>query len=391
MPIYIAKEPPKLKLPDDWNGTKETWPLFKMKVEMACQKVNMTFLTTATETTDFTADASKKVVEALHETAPQTALADFLGSARDFYRTRGIEMFQHLRQINEPTHPNAVSGIIEQLSSIRMKPSETPSAFKLRVELLNERLPAEVAYTPALLAHAAYKGLDKTRYSSFMENIRNGNKRIESLSSLFIDIEAFDNLTINESSILDPVLKSGSAKKVTFSDQQNSSSTPSSATQSSSSGDTSVPFDWKGQKDLSTNQVGWLLKKFYKGCVVCRTNTHEFSACPVLKDKFSVKRIKSSSRPSETGSARAASATVTPDSTSTSNDTTTATSAETQGKFNASFTMHSVSTAGPVKTSLSPSTTSVQHHLTSVSSPLQANHLRTESDRIDDIAQWSSL
>jgi hypothetical protein len=152
MLIYIAKEPPKLKLLDDWNGTKETWPLFKMKVEMACQKVNMTFLTLDTETTVLTANASKQFAEALHKKAPHIAMADFLGSARDFYCTRGIEMFQRLHHINKPTHPNAVSSIIEQLSSICMLPSETLSAFKLCIELLNERLPVEVAYTPALLA-----------------------------------------------------------------------------------------------------------------------------------------------------------------------------------------------------------------------------------------------
>lgn len=36
MPIYIATESTKLKIPDDWDGTKETWPLFKMRMEMAC-------------------------------------------------------------------------------------------------------------------------------------------------------------------------------------------------------------------------------------------------------------------------------------------------------------------------------------------------------------------
>jgi hypothetical protein len=137
MPIYIATESTKLKIPDDWDGTKETWPLFKMRVEMACQKVNMTFLTTDATTTELTANASKKFAESLHEKAPQSALVDFLGSDRDFYRTRGIEMFQRLRSIYEPTHPNAISGIIEQLSSIRMKTGETPYSFKLQIELLN--------------------------------------------------------------------------------------------------------------------------------------------------------------------------------------------------------------------------------------------------------------
>jgi hypothetical protein len=65
-------------------------------------------------TTELTANASKKVVESLHEKAPQTALVDFLGSDRDFYRTRGIKMFQCLHSIYKPMHPNAISsGIIQ--------------------------------------------------------------------------------------------------------------------------------------------------------------------------------------------------------------------------------------------------------------------------------------
>jgi hypothetical protein len=123
----------KLKIPDDWDGTKVTWPLLKMCMEMACQKVNMTFLTMDTTTTELTTNTSKKFVESLHEMAPQLALVDFLGSDRDFYRTQqGIKMFQCFHSIYKPMHPNAVSGIIEQLSSIRMKTGEeTPSAFKL--------------------------------------------------------------------------------------------------------------------------------------------------------------------------------------------------------------------------------------------------------------------
>jgi hypothetical protein len=30
MPIYIAMESTKLKIPDDWDGTEKTWPRFKM-------------------------------------------------------------------------------------------------------------------------------------------------------------------------------------------------------------------------------------------------------------------------------------------------------------------------------------------------------------------------
>ena len=196
-PIYIAREPPKFKLPKDWDGSTATWPIFKLKTEMACQELNLMFLTSDLETTPPTEAPSKKFAEALHAVVPHTAMADFLGSQRDFYRTRGIEMFRRLRSIHEPTHAGAVTAIIDQLTSLRMGPTETKSAYKLRVELLNERLSRNVAYTPALLAHAAYRGLDATRYSAFQLNVRAGNKRVETLTGLFSDLESFDELAID--------------------------------------------------------------------------------------------------------------------------------------------------------------------------------------------------
>ena len=80
MPIYIETKSMKLKIPDDWDGTKETWPLFKMRMETAFQKVNMTFLTTDATTTELAANTSKMFAESLHEKAPQLALVGFLGS-----------------------------------------------------------------------------------------------------------------------------------------------------------------------------------------------------------------------------------------------------------------------------------------------------------------------
>ena len=35
LPIYVAKEPQKFKLPKDWDGSTSKWPLFKHKTEMA--------------------------------------------------------------------------------------------------------------------------------------------------------------------------------------------------------------------------------------------------------------------------------------------------------------------------------------------------------------------
>jgi hypothetical protein len=198
-------------------------------------------------------------VEALHEKAPQIVIANFVGSAPDFYHTRGIEMFQRLHQINEPTHPNVVSGLIKQLLSICMHPSKTPLAFKLCIELLNEHLPVEVAYTPALLTHTAYKGLDKAHYSSFQDNIWNGNKCIESLSSLFLDLEAFNNLAIKDSTTPAPILKNCLAKKVTFDQQTNQPAL--SSTPLLPSANTGAPFNWKGQKNLLATQAGSLVQK----------------------------------------------------------------------------------------------------------------------------------
>jgi hypothetical protein len=85
-PIFIAKDPPKLKLPKDWNGSHMTWPLFKSTTEMACQELNMTFLTTAKVTSPQLAEASKKFAEALYSVIPHSALTEFIGSSCNFYR-----------------------------------------------------------------------------------------------------------------------------------------------------------------------------------------------------------------------------------------------------------------------------------------------------------------
>jgi hypothetical protein len=76
-PVYVPfREPPKFKLPKDWNGISDTWPLFKLKTEMACQELNLTFLTIDRETTLTTTEPSKKFAEALHAVVPHTAMAD---------------------------------------------------------------------------------------------------------------------------------------------------------------------------------------------------------------------------------------------------------------------------------------------------------------------------
>ena len=77
MPIYVAREPPKFKLPKDWDGSTSKWPLFKHKMEMVCQELNMTFLTRTTEMTPQMEEQSKKFTKALHAIIPHTAMADF--------------------------------------------------------------------------------------------------------------------------------------------------------------------------------------------------------------------------------------------------------------------------------------------------------------------------
>ena len=61
------------------------------------------------------------------------------------------------------------------------------------------------------------------------------------------------------------ILKTVSTQMVSFDkmlDQENRPPNPADNTQT---------FDWKGQKDLSSSQVRFLLKKYYKGCILCRT------------------------------------------------------------------------------------------------------------------------
>jgi hypothetical protein len=83
------------------------------------------------------------------------------------------------------------------------------------------------------------------------------------------------------------------------------------------SSDTNLTHDWKEQKDLNPNQVGFLMKKFHKGCVICRTNDHESFVFPIIKDKLSITTKRTNNRnkttrttPSRNGSAWTASATI---------------------------------------------------------------------------------
>jgi hypothetical protein len=104
--------------------------------------------------------------------------------------------------------------------------------------------------------------------------------KVWTLVGLFQDLKTFKNMELKEST-LEPtlILKNATAKKVTF-DKLPTEQPPDAS-----------PFDWKGQKDLNTNQANGLLCKFIKGCIVCHSNAHEFIACPVIKDKFNVEHI----------------------------------------------------------------------------------------------------
>jgi hypothetical protein len=258
-----------------------------------------------------------------------------------------------------------------------MAPTETPSAYKLRIELLNERLPTKVAYAPALLAHVAYKCLDPNRYGDFQKNVRAGNKSVETITGLFTDIESFDNLAVEQpSNASTSILKTPSARTVSFSktpDQEQPSDNPAAT------------FDWKGQKDLSVRQAAFLLKKFqHKGCILCRTNEHELVCCPALKDKMviTIKRNKTN-RPSPTGSARTATA----DDADLDEDTTTTTdtTAEEQGKSPPILTS-TISTPTPEEVSLLPFATSEQN-LTIVSVSTQDEYDSDDNDQLGSFRQ----
>jgi hypothetical protein len=146
----------------------------------------------------------------------------------------------------------------------------------------------------------------------------------------------------------------------------------------------SKTFNWKGQKDLSSSQVGFILKKFGKGCPLCHTNEHEFTSCPVIKDKWSVSKMKKSNQSSpKVGTGRQTTA----DGTLQENsDTSTETTADSQGK---SSTPCDYITTPETDTSLSPFTTSDQL-LTILSSPTQGNRylIETENEELDQLGSF---
>jgi hypothetical protein len=54
-------------------------------------------------------------------------MAEFLGSQHDFYHTRGIEMYQRLCSIHEPTtHAGAITAILDQLTTFSVGPIKMP-------------------------------------------------------------------------------------------------------------------------------------------------------------------------------------------------------------------------------------------------------------------------
>ena len=118
-------------------------------------------------------------------------------------------------------------------------------------------------------------------------NFRAGNKRVETVAGLFTDLESFNNpLAIEKLASTTSILKTASTRMVVTFDK----TPPDSAIQTSTSSvDNPQTYDWKGQKNLNSSQVGFLLKKFHKGCIICRTNMmHEVNVCPVIKDKLKV-------------------------------------------------------------------------------------------------------
>jgi hypothetical protein len=260
-----------------------------------------------------------------------------------------------------------------------MEKNETPSEYKLHIKLLNERLPHHMSYTPALLAHIAYKGIDSARYSDFQKNVWCGNKNINSLTDLFTELETFDHHSLKTTDNPSSILKSALAKKVAFNPAVNKGYDPSPPAKTPGSNDTKT-FDWKGQRDLSSNQVGFILRKFHKGCPLCRTNEHEFPSCPVIKNKWSITKQRCANQPNpEAGTAcQATSNNEVQDENDLSNETT----PDTQGKLPTCNTTY-LTTPG-MNTSLSSITTSDQL-LTTLPSSTQGNQvlIETESKELD--------
>ena len=111
---------------------------------------------------------------------------------------------------------------------------------------------------------------------------------------------------------------------------------------------------------------------------------HEFVACPVIKEKFTIKQIKKFNGP-PMGTTRQATGSP-PPTREEDNPTVMDTTAEEQGKFPSSLlTTHDISTTAPFEISLSSSTASEQHPLTTDSSSLQDSHL-IENRICDDVS-----
>jgi hypothetical protein len=327
----------------------DPWPLFKLKTEMACQELNLMFLTTIAKPPSRLRNHPRSLPKPcmLLSHTPQWQIF-LVANATSFVLVELKCSNVYALSTNLPTPEPSLPFLTNSLISVWvLKERHLCTSYVLRFS--TNGFPARL--NTALQAHTAYKGLDKSRYSEFQANVRAGNRRVETVSGLFADLETFDTLAIEKHARnLDLILKPASAHAVTF---------------KKTSSNTNLTYDWKGQKDLNPNQVGFLMKKFHKGCVICHTNDHKIFLCPIIEDKLSITTKRTNNRdkttrttPSENGSARTASATILEDEDEDkdNNETTKETNEVKQGK-----SCHSISSPAPKIFSLLPSATSAQN------------------------------
>ncbi|MGH7954525.1 MAG: hypothetical protein ACREOZ_01040, partial [Gloeomargaritales cyanobacterium] len=237
---------------------------FKEGIEVACFKVQKAYLLTEMGTTSHNSADSLELGLELFTNLNDDGLAPFRHN-KEFYMSRGVEMYRKLMEKFEPTDLNSLNALEHQLTTMRMGANEGVDTFLARIHTINRHLArGGRERNEGSLTHFAIQGLDPVRYSKIKDSYEQDLLEIKSLEDLSKRLNNFD-------------LKRGSRRM----------SDCGQARAATVTGPTAAS-DIYGKSELDDAEVSNLCRQWK--CHLHRTNKHSWVQCPFLRKNWNIER-----------------------------------------------------------------------------------------------------
>ena len=122
-----------------FNGTRENWPTWKVKVLKKLQDKKRDLILSAKCTTEVNAEDSAFLASLLFDSMTDKALRPFLSRRAEFLQ-KGVDMWGVLMSKFEPKTVTSATSRMTELSSIRMSRNESIDDFVSRIRTLQSLL-----------------------------------------------------------------------------------------------------------------------------------------------------------------------------------------------------------------------------------------------------------